>query len=65
MRVTEVESALKNKLPSIVKNPRKLKKAWKKLMLSKLRSNGLRRGGWKFHWVPMAGWTLEFKRVKV
>lgn len=44
------------------KNPRKLKKAWKSVLVSKLKTNGICRGGWSLRWVPRQGWTLTLHR---
>jgi hypothetical protein len=49
------------KLPSIIKNPRKLKKAWKRAVISQLFGFAGRNGvncRYRLRWVPCEGWCV-------
>ena len=49
------------RLPSNVRNPRKLKKAWKGCLIARTRAK-ISHNRWRLHWVPKQGWTLTAKR---
>ena len=64
MKPTEaaIRRRFQHRLPSLVKNPRKLKRAWKRVVLARLRRlYGRNRAcgfHYRLHWVRGSGWTV-------
>jgi len=53
---------LARRKPSRIKNPRKLKKAWKGSLLMYIAGQNAWPGKWRLHWVPKHGWTITVGR---
>ena len=49
-----------NRPPSRMKNPRKLKKAWKRIVEQRAREIATHQR-YRVHWVPLNGWTVTVK----